>query len=880
MRKLLIIIFIMITSNIITAEEVVPAVEGEIGQQVFDDLAKYYNTKELPPYQKMLDLLSSEDEKQRELAGGYIYALFVQLLDDETNGRTKWEKTPFFNGEMASDARHLRESVPSEFSQKASGIQSFKAAMWLINKDPDDRNQAQGIIALRHIKGEEAEDALKEIIKGPHPNENVTVGAIEEIGERNLTSFAPEVVRLHNHYRYAIREAVITTLNKLNITERLPEFEPEKAFTPSLEDQLKKASEMVLIKIPENSKWYNFEYTDWIIDYDGTKKPYTHQYIGWLLGEDDKNYHILTCFSSDMKLPKSDTKIYSSSLKEIASSLLELRKKGIYPSFSILDREDEEARPSYPAFVSVPELLIAAWSFERGDKKTTADIFFQCINRIKDDRHLPEYIRDLMGDIYHQEMLRQFTYFRDYELAITLGEHLSKPLFNGYHYQERARELAEQLQNRKDDFKAFTLPTEAEWIKIKVGMNRQEQIDFLVQHLRLLNCFQMSQPGGINYRDAQTSKTKNFIPQKDFTQKGYEKHKTEIKRLYVINPFNELMALNLKMEDLPYLIPYFEDESFMPTFSYHRDFFPDRSLHRVNWVIANIINKIAKRYLTNPEKYHSLDEKRRKQYIAEISAWYGTNANKTKEELLLATIESTSEREEFWNIAGEAVQEGFESVAPILIKRAEDFPRGRAGVSELLYKLNMIVAVPIERNWLEDKDEETLVWTALTLLSNSTPDNLEGLSELKAIFGEDEGSYWYSKAIEGLLLTKKEPALELAAGILKKRKFEYDLSDENILKNLFLAGRKECLEYLISKLDSKEKGKFEGYLESDEVSEMLTRWRTDGFKYNIKMSGKERKQKQGKLKKWLQDQFALIKQGKNPDMKTDPVIVHSFVDTP
>src|SRR5207248_2306173 len=104
----------------------------------------------------------------------------------------------------------------------------------------------------------------------------------------------------------------------------------------------------------------------------------------------------------------------------------------------------------------------------------------------------------LLGWRYHDATLQAFSHERDYDAAIRFAVHLSKPVFDGYEYQDRAKELAQQLKVRRgEDFKTLALPTTRQWPQIRAAMTRDKQIEFLGQRLRLLNCFQWGQPGGV-----------------------------------------------------------------------------------------------------------------------------------------------------------------------------------------------------------------------------------------------------------------------------------------------------------------------------------------------------------------------------------------------
>jgi hypothetical protein len=67
--------------------------------------------------------------------------------------------------------------------------------------------------------------------------------------------------------------------------------------------------------------------------------------------------------------------------------------------------------------------------------------------------------------------------------------------------------------------------------------------------------------------------------------------------------------------DLPTLAPFLENENFMPTFGYWRDFHPGRELYRVDYAVARLVNKRAGQELIKLGDYRSLNPEEKKQYL-------------------------------------------------------------------------------------------------------------------------------------------------------------------------------------------------------------------------------------------------------------------------
>jgi hypothetical protein len=438
--------------------------------------------------------------------------------------------------------------------------------------------------------------------------------------------------------------------------------------------------------------------------------------------------------------------------------------------------------------------------------------------------------------------------------------------------------LARQLPRRTEDFKTFKLPKPDEWKTLQGKLSRPEQIKFLADRLRLLNCWQWGQPGGVNYEDEQYC---------DPDSKGDKSGKV------VINPYNELRKMKLQIADLPTLVPYLADEDYMLVFSYWRDFHPSRTLHQVNWAIAGLLNETAKRDLAELATFTSLDEAGRKKHLDRLLAWCKANAGKTREELLLDTLAKARGRA-FLSAANELVADKNVKALPILLERMKEWKDNPGEIVRLCYGLDSAGAVKPARDWLRSQDEETRFYAALILLRHGDKAQAEGLEPLKEVLAKDDGSYYYPRAIDDLLGTKSEVAMTLASAILRKSRFHSEFNSGEILRRLFLAGRQEALNYAVSQLDNTEEastssGIYKGKevqrknTRGDGIAGQIAEWRIDDWKFETLAADEERKAKREQLKPWLREQFACIKKGEKPQMRTEIRPLHHaewHVDAP
>ena len=832
-------------------EALEPESAGPTGQRAFDELGAYYrDAKRKPSHDWALGDLASKDAAARQRAGAYLLALFRQSAADEHNGRSPWQQTPFWGEVYRSDAREFRKELAAAFGKEAQGAEALDAALWLIDEEQTAELQAQGIKALRRIRVPQSAELFKKILAEPHPNVAVTTGAIEEAGQRGLKGLALEVLRLCSHYRTSIREAARAAAPRLGIV-KLPDFNPEEAFTPDLDKALKSVAEMVLTPIPRDAKWVRFTYKTRDRRVQG--KPEEQTFSAWLLAEEKGEYRVLDHFAAEWSLPKPDTTLAPRTLFEEVQALRDLRSKDRLA----LSREGPATGQFDPEYLSLPEALIAAWSYARGDRKTAAFVLFPRLDAMERDDWLVGVVAGYLAQHYFQLLLDAFSYDRDYEAAIEYATHLSKPFFDGFRYRAEAQELGAQLAKRSDDFKTLTLPKPGDWEALKKTIPRPKQIEYLAQRLRLLNCHQLSQPGDVHYAEPQFAEPRGQGPAP--------------KQTPVINPYTELGKMGLEPADLSALVPFLADESFMPMYSYWRRFHPSRTLHRVNWAVARIVSSVAMRDLPDLKTYNTLDEVGKKKHIEAILAWCKANAGRTRTDLALELMAKTQKWNEFAYGADVAVRARAEEALGLLVRRMADFPKNRDDIAEFCFIANSPKAVPEARTWAKDKEDGVRFWAALILLRRGDKAKLEGLPELKSVLERDEEVFWYPRAFEDLMATGREEAIKVACSVVDRKKLSaYRYEASPLLQRLFLAGRQESLDYLLKELSNSEAV---GALErADYAAQIVVPWRTDGLRYDSWGPPAERVKEREVLKTWLRRTFEQVKAGQKPDgMRAQPL---------
>ncbi len=855
----------------VAAQAVSPESPGDAGRRAFDDLAALYGPESRPPDVALaLRKLDSADAAERRAAGDYLLALFRQAMADERNGRSQWKRLPFFGGGSESPAREYRKRAAEEFGKSTITVQEvLPAALWLVEEERLADNQAAGVAVLRRIKSDQIVAVYRKLLSPAHHNTTVAVGIVEAVSERKLGDLASQIQALCGDYRTAVRDAARKAATALKMPAP-PEFHPEAAFTPWLEQELKDIAAMVLTPIPPEAAWKRFAVTR--KPWREGDPPRVQEFSGWLLSQDETSYRILDLFAREETLLKTETKVSGRTMKEDADFYQKARKGGRDESMNALSESGGLTGQFQPSFVSLPEGLLSAWCYARGDKATAAAVLFPRLDEASDERWIRMVARDLLGWRYHDAMLHAFSFDRDYAAAARYARHLASPLFDEYQYHERAKELADQLPRRGEDFKTLTLPTAPQWDGLRKTLTRPQQVEYLAKRLRLLNCFQWGQPGGVSFEETQTDRPgrrSRLDADKD-------------KPVEVINPYSELQAMKLEVKDLPPLIPYIGDDNFIPTFSYWRDFHPARRLYQVNELAASVVDEAAKQDLAGLEKYAGLDAQGKKLHLEKIAQWVAANAGKSRADLLMETLETATKFRAFAAAAAELAEMKERRAIPAIARRIKEFPGNGGDLAQICYHVSPADFLTQARMWVSSGDEKTRFWGAMILLAAGDHKRGEGLAEIRPILEKDDGNDYFSKAIDQLFSMPSDEATKLACTVLSKPRVKLsDFTTAPMIQRLILKGRQEALDVVLKELDStaeagKASGEYQGkqverqQIAGDSAAEQLTRWRDDNYHYPSMAPDEQRAQERQKLKAWLTEQVRLIRDGKKSALRARP----------
>jgi hypothetical protein len=553
---------------------------------------------------------------------------------------------------------------------------------------------------------------------------------------------------------------------------------------------------------------------------------------------------------------------------------------------SITSRDRSHDVLDWGNFANNNELVL--WLYKKGKSDYSKQLLPKRLDRFGDTD-----IRNGFGWVYYDAMLSAYSYDRDYPRATVFGEHLSGSVFKGFEYQKEAIGLTKQLKNNPGDFKTFILPDSLAWQVLKQKLTRKEQILYLADRLRLLNCIQPGQPAGISYGMYQYS-----IPYTD-AQKldvNYWKHNVKYE---VINPLIELWQIKLSLNETELLLPYLMTDTFIPSYNYHRDFFPERNLHRLSWVVESLIVAITNKHFFDRLDFDSLTLEQKKAEIDKIKKWCDDNAVLSPEALTVKNLKTANSWSDFHAAMQRARQQKNDSLLTIIAQRFNDFnerawPSNRGAMAQTMYELGNEKYVGVVKKWsLDTTDKWVNLWASMFLIKFDKNSYEQAMNELESVLKQCDGISYYPNAMDLLLSLNNSRALKLAEGILEKPGFQemiYWDYYENFIRKLLIVKSDYTFNFLNEKLDAYISGGT-GKAHKD-TDQMLTQ--TDSFILTVDelkndKPGYDRAKTNAaklayvkELKKWFKTQYALLKDGKPNELRLQVTLANApvrFIDT-
>jgi len=489
-------------------------------------------------------------------------------------------------------------------------------------------------------------------------------------------------------------------------------------------------------------------------------------------------------------------------------------------------------------------------------------------------------IRNGFGALYYDAMLSAYSYERDYPAAIVFGEHLAHSVFNGYEYQKDAIALIRQLKDNPEDFKTFRLPDSLEWITLKQKLIRKEQILYLADRLRLLNCIQPGQPAGISYDMYQYS-----ISYKDAAKLGISYWEPNAK-YGVINPLIELWRMKLSLNETELLLPYLLTDKYIPSYNYHRDFMPERNLHRLSWVVESLITAITNKHFLDRLNFDSLSPAQKEAEVDKIKKWCDDNATLSPAAITVKNLKEANNWGDFHTAMQTAIEQKNDSLLSIIVRRFNDFhgtgyewPSVRGTMAQVMYELGNERYIAAVKKWDNDPTDKWVnLWTSMFLIKYDKNSYEQGMTELASVLKQCDGVSYYPHAMDLLLSLNDPKAFKLAEGILDKDGFQRQIYwdyYENFVRKLLWAKSEYTFKFLAAKLDAynaveinnSHKDDDHMFTQNDSFVEAVDQLKNEKPGYYNATTNADKLAYIQNLDKWFKIQYALFKDGKANELR-------------
>jgi hypothetical protein len=697
---------------------------------------------------------------------------------------------------------------------------------------------------LGKIEGKEADDYRRMLILQPHPNAVVMGMLLGQLEERTQALPAERLQELCHHHRKMIRDSA----RKLNQTLKGPDpgpFEPVQAFKSAAVRKTLDDLQALLIELPAKDADF-VEVTIRYLQKDEVKE--TSKAQGWLLKQDKTEVTIFSPYGTKKTFRDNEkTKVrvgertkngYKSWQIDVVTSIstaktgiadyvkeiADIRAKG-NEGFELSPRGGLTGQFQGRG-ASLAEAILAAWLDRAGKAELAASILLPALDTLYEDRHIVEMARHELGDLFGKRMLVAFVGDRNYEealkLAKVLAKHYPDTQFYGY-----AKEFAVQLPKRMDDFKTFKLPTPKEWEEMKKKMSRRERIDFLCERLRLLNCFQMGQPGGYFSSEEQYAEPCGLS---EHAAWGLYKGKTA-----VINPAVELAGqedgfgrdenapkgLKLTMADIPALVPYLREDWFLLIVTFWRDFHPNRDLARSRQYFAAWINGLTHRDLCELARFEEMSPAQQEEHLKKIVKWAEDNKDKSEADLLCDAVQLEVERGTPWRNVSDRVDALIKMKSPKAVTFVEHYIAEKDDkgyyLPDLLTRIQALdaqKAIEWAKKYLDHKSNGVRMTCAMMIFdAGEKARAIPVLADLLQKGSSYDIGGYAAKAVDGLLNLGTKEATGAARGILRNkdlggvRVVEYDSSLHHsrgaIIARLAQAGYPDGYRIYLEVLDAK-----------------------------------------------------------------------------
>jgi hypothetical protein len=783
------------------------------------------------PWVAPLKQLASEKPEDRRPAVAYLSELLALALEDETSGKAPWRNTPYWGGGAEVPARDVRHAIADELAKAKPCAEVLPVLKWYFDNERDDRFLPPVVEALGKVDGEVADSLRAELATKPHVNAVVAAGAIRQIAARKKTLPAEQLAVLCHHHRAAVREAARALSVQQGGKDPGP-FDPAKAVRG---EPVAKLMDRVLKLMPELPP-ANAEFVTVAVRYlDGKKVVRDRdEERGWLVKKEGDTVTIYTLhgrvhsFKDKEKTKVSvgepipngmrfhevdvvtEVKVAAADPAELVKEAAGSRKKG--DAGIALSERGGLTGQFRGSGATLYEAILGAWLYRTGKDADAAMVILPALDSVYRDEHLLLTVRDQVGELVGQKMLVAFVGDRDYPTAIRYAKQINE-LYPDTRFHGYAKGLAQQLPKRTDDFTKLKLPTPAEWAELKKKLTRDQQIDYLCERLRLLNCFQMGQPGGYDPGETQYAESCGLSENAAWGGRG---GKTE-----VINPWVELTGeqrwrdenegkpkpkgMELTLKDVPRLAKYLRDDHYMLIVSFGRDFAPGRTLSSTRPHFASVINDLARKDVCRVGSWENLTPAEIDKEIERIDKWAAENSGKTPEQLELAALEEDVAVGQKWFWLRSRVVRLLKAkdarvydVMNRILEQDETDSQTRGEILGLYREYDAARAKDLATKYLADKDAYLRLSAALIVFK------IGDKAKARPILGDAVGDGYGWQAAAEALLDDGRPESRKELGRLTRNgrlSEDRDGSRAKLLARCAAAGLKEPFAYYLKLLE-------------------------------------------------------------------------------
>jgi hypothetical protein len=618
---------------------------------VAKELQRYYEKGDGPPWSEAIKKLSAEKKDQQAAAAKYLVALLDQAQSDERSGKAPWHATPYWGSSGENPARNLREQIATEIAKSPASPATLTVIRWYLDYEKVASLQQTVLPALDKVDGDEAGKFCLSLLQPAHENSVVVLAALKQVDKHKTAIPDAVFAALCDHHRPSLRAAA-RKLNKERGGAEPAPFDPAKAVQrPALAALMRDIGALLDSPAPPDAAFVKTTMKKTF-----GKNAHSWTTLGWLVKNDGDSWVVLTPFGHRDTYHKEKTEkqrsgdtVEKSTLEDypiaaLVNHVVELRKKGD-PEFKLSEQGGLTGQFQGNG-AGLYEAMLAHWLYSAKQYELCAEILLPALDTLYSDHHLVDIVRHRVGEAAGYRMLVAFAGDRDFAETQRLANALVQR-YPGTRFHHYAVKLAKELPKRADDFKKLKLPTAEEWAAVKKKLSRAEQIAYLSERMRLLNCFQWGQPGGYSIAAVQYAEPSGLSSNASW---GLDRGQTK-----VINPYVELVGghesrleadenerlkgLELTVADIPYLAPFLRDDWHILCVSFWRDFHPDRSLGTTRPLFVAIIDGLAKRDLCQAAAMAKMTDAELDRHIEKISRWAKDNEKKSEPDLLWEALD-------------------------------------------------------------------------------------------------------------------------------------------------------------------------------------------------------------------------------------------------